>query len=140
MGSEHVQQVAPPSDAQVVDQLRADISAAVDALEPELIEVRRDLHAHPELGFAEQRTTTRISQRLKAEALAVVASTPGDLDWDKAPDPTILRSRLAAKKRKACREPVPTACGRKNLRALRIIVHERGRAPPPEPTLETSIT
>ena len=47
MGSEHVQQVAPPSDAQVVDQLRADISAAVDALEPELIEVRRDLHAHP---------------------------------------------------------------------------------------------
>ncbi|WP_286966725.1 MULTISPECIES: amidohydrolase [Arsenicicoccus] len=85
MGSEHVQQVAPPSDAQVVDQLRADISAAVDALEPELIEVRRDLHAHPELGFAEQRTTTRISQRLKAEGLRVTPVHPTGLVVDLGP-------------------------------------------------------
>jgi len=37
--------------------------------ESELIEFRRDLHAHPEVGYAEHRTTRRIAQRLKAAGL-----------------------------------------------------------------------
>ena len=32
---------------------------------PELIEFRRDLHAHPEVGYAEHRTTRRIALRLE---------------------------------------------------------------------------
>ena len=37
----------------VVDQ----ISTTVEAIAPDLIELRRDLHAHPELSWAEERTT-----------------------------------------------------------------------------------
>ena len=36
------------------------------ALEDELIAFRRDLHAHPELGYHEHRTTSRVSLRLAA--------------------------------------------------------------------------
>src|ERR1700676_1857711 len=36
------------------------------AHEAELIEFRRDLHAHPELGYHEHRTTRRVAQRLAA--------------------------------------------------------------------------
>ena len=42
---------------------------AVADLEPELIDFRRDLHAHPELGFAEHRTTAKIIERLTAAGL-----------------------------------------------------------------------
>src|SRR5215469_2015029 len=37
--------------------------------QPELIEFRRDLHAHPEVGYAEHRTTRRIALRLEAAGL-----------------------------------------------------------------------
>jgi len=40
------------------------VLAAVDALTPELVEIRRDLHAHPELSWAEERTTTVVAKRL----------------------------------------------------------------------------
>src|SRR5215470_11501231 len=36
---------------------------------PELIEFRRDMHAHPEVGYAEHRTTRRIALRLEAAGL-----------------------------------------------------------------------
>ena len=36
----------------------------------DLVEVRRDLHAHPELGFAEVRTTARIAEILSGFGLA----------------------------------------------------------------------
>jgi amidohydrolase len=35
----------------------------------ELVEFRRDLHAHPEIGYAEHRTTRRIALRLEAAGL-----------------------------------------------------------------------
>lgn len=41
----------------------------VDDLVPELLTFRRDLHAHPELGFAEHRTTQRLRERLAASGL-----------------------------------------------------------------------
>jgi len=41
----------------------------VDQLEPTLIEVRRDLHQHPELSWKEERTTERLAQRLRAVGL-----------------------------------------------------------------------
>ena len=37
--------------------------------ERELIGFRRDLHMHPELAFAEHRTTGRIAERLRAAGL-----------------------------------------------------------------------
>ncbi|MCX6397130.1 MAG: amidohydrolase [Propionibacteriales bacterium] len=46
-------------------------TAAVDRLAPELIEVRRDLHAHPELSWHEQRTTELVADRLRAAGVPV---------------------------------------------------------------------
>ena len=42
----------------------------LEALLPELIAFRRDLHAHPELSFREFRTTDRIVARLEKAGLA----------------------------------------------------------------------
>ena len=42
------------------------VAAAVDALSDELVAVRRDLHAHPELAWEEERTTALIAERLTA--------------------------------------------------------------------------
>jgi amidohydrolase len=47
----------------------ARIRAAVERLEPELVELRRDLHRHPELGWAETRTTGLVVDRLRAAGL-----------------------------------------------------------------------
>lgn len=46
--------------------LRDQLYAEVDALVPGLVEVRHDLHAHPELGFAEHRTQGVVHQALVA--------------------------------------------------------------------------
>jgi amidohydrolase len=45
------------------------VRAAVEKLEPELIAFRRDLHRHPELGWAEIRTTRKLVERLEAAGL-----------------------------------------------------------------------
>ena len=47
------------------------IDAAVEAHRIELLELRRDLHAHPELSWHEQRTTEVVAARLEAAGLAV---------------------------------------------------------------------
>jgi len=47
------------------------IGDSVDALAPELVELRRDLHAHPELSREETRTTMVVSQRLAAAGIGV---------------------------------------------------------------------
>jgi amidohydrolase len=47
------------------------LDQAVDALTGELTEFRRDLHAHPELAFAESRTTERVADRLAEDGIAV---------------------------------------------------------------------
>ena len=42
------------------------IAAVVEKYADELIDFRRDLHAHPELGFEEVYTSGRVVQALKA--------------------------------------------------------------------------
>jgi amidohydrolase len=46
---------------------------AVDALTDELVAFRRDLHAHPELAWAEERTAAVIAKRLDEAGLACTA-------------------------------------------------------------------
>ena len=48
-----------------------EISRVVTEHEDELIDVRRDLHRHPELGRAEVRTTRLVAERLEAAGIAV---------------------------------------------------------------------
>ena len=50
-------------------ELRGELDAFLGEREDELIAFRRDLHAHPELGFAEHRTTQRIIDRLRRAGL-----------------------------------------------------------------------
>src|SRR5690348_17502679 len=57
--------------------LLADLDAFLAEHEAELIEFRRDLHAHPELAFAEHRTTRRVALRLAAAGLRPVILPKG---------------------------------------------------------------
>ena len=45
------------------------VGSLIQAYEPELIALRRDLHAHPELGHAEHRTTRIVAERLEQAGL-----------------------------------------------------------------------
>jgi amidohydrolase len=59
------------------NDLRADLDVFLAGHEAELIEFRRDLHAHPELAYAEHRTTRRVALRLAAEGLRPVILPKG---------------------------------------------------------------
>jgi amidohydrolase len=50
------------------------ILKTVQAIEPELIAIRHDLHAHPETGFEEHRTAAIIAERLRRWGLDVTDS------------------------------------------------------------------
>jgi amidohydrolase len=50
--------------------LLSDVRSRVDEVRDEIVAVRRDLHAHPELGWHEVRTTELIRQRLVAAGLS----------------------------------------------------------------------
>lgn len=51
-----------------VDQ-RPAVTAAARALEPKVVDWRRDLHAHPELSNREQRTAAKVAEHLRALGL-----------------------------------------------------------------------
>ncbi|MEV4115762.1 M20 family metallopeptidase [Nonomuraea sp. NPDC049695] len=51
-------------------ELRGELDAFLAETEEDLVAFRRDLHMHPELAFAEYRTTQRIAERLTAAGLA----------------------------------------------------------------------
>jgi len=55
------------------DGLLRAVLAGVEAHSEQLIEVRRDLHAHPELSWAEERTSAVLAKRLDEAGLAPVA-------------------------------------------------------------------
>ncbi|HEY8549238.1 MAG TPA: M20/M25/M40 family metallo-hydrolase, partial [Vicinamibacterales bacterium] len=47
-------------------EVRSRIEKAAGEMAPSLIETRRDLHRHPELGFREKRTAGLVADRLRA--------------------------------------------------------------------------
>ena len=59
------------------NDLLADLGAFLAEHEAELIEFRRDLHAHPELAHNEHRTTRRVALRLAAAGLRPVILPKG---------------------------------------------------------------
>jgi len=56
-------------DAPDVSRAGARLDEVVADLEAELVEIRRDVHAHPELGRQEVRTTALVADRLRAAGL-----------------------------------------------------------------------
>ena len=65
------------ADNEQGNDLLADLDAFLAEHEAELIEFRRDLHAHPELAFNEHRTTRRVALRLAAAGLRPVILPKG---------------------------------------------------------------
>jgi amidohydrolase len=51
------------------DLLLADLCASIDTLAPELLQLRRHLHANPELSRGEARTTALVDARLRAAGI-----------------------------------------------------------------------
>ena len=75
------------------------IDADVEKLDDELIELRRDLHAHPELSWAEERTTGVIAKRLDEAGLGSALLPRNGLiaDIGDGPGPVVaLRADLDA--------------------------------------------
>ncbi len=61
----------------VEHDLTGELDAFLAEREPELIDFRRDLHMHPEVGYAEHRTTGRIALRLEGAGLHPVILPKG---------------------------------------------------------------
>ncbi|HEY7513634.1 MAG TPA: M20 family metallopeptidase [Vicinamibacteria bacterium] len=57
--------------ASAVSLADADIKARAEAMTPRLVETRRDIHRHPELGNREERTGRLVAERLRAAGLEV---------------------------------------------------------------------
>ncbi|HTQ93235.1 MAG TPA: amidohydrolase, partial [Streptosporangiaceae bacterium] len=79
------------ADNEPGNDLLADLDAFLAEHEAELIEFRRDLHAHPELAFNEHRTTRRVASRLAAAGLQPVILPKGtgmlvDIGSEQVPD------------------------------------------------------
>jgi len=58
----------PPTDS---TDASVTIDSVVEKYADDLVELRRDLHAHPELSWAENRTTEVIAERLEAAGIVV---------------------------------------------------------------------
>ncbi len=71
------------------DDLPGELGRFLADHEAELIAFRRDLHAHPELGYAEHRTTRRVALRLTAAGLrpVILPKGTGVLADIEPPDP-----------------------------------------------------
>jgi amidohydrolase len=61
---------APAFDVPPAFDLHRDVDRRLTALEPELVALRRHLHAHPELAWAEVRTSAMVRERLAQAGLA----------------------------------------------------------------------
>ena len=71
-GSALAQETPASSAGPVVDDaVTTEVRAAAAAIAPQVIEWRRDLHQHPELGFAETRTAAFVAGRLRALGMEV---------------------------------------------------------------------
>ena len=56
--------------------MQEELDSFILANQAELIDFRRDLHAHPELGYHEHRTTRRVALRLACGGPARRSSCP----------------------------------------------------------------
>jgi len=63
--------IASHAGAATLESSRQQIAEQAQKLEPQLLETRRDLHAHPELGNSEKRTAELVAKQLKAMGLEV---------------------------------------------------------------------
>ena len=78
------------------DAVAAELAALFDPLRDELVAIRRDIHAHPELGRTEVRTTGLVADRLRVAGLDPHLLPASGLVCDIGPGPTLTgRQRIA---------------------------------------------
>lgn len=86
------------------------IAEEADALFERLVGIRRDIHAHPEIGYAEHRTTAKIVEILTADGLAPeVLSVGTGVCCDVVPDGWDGSSGLVALRADIDALPIPDA-------------------------------
>ncbi|WP_136194077.1 amidohydrolase [Actinomyces procaprae] len=56
-------------DAGAAPGLRSELAAVVDSLAPELVALSQDLHAHPEVGYAEHHAVTAVAELLRRHGI-----------------------------------------------------------------------
>ena len=95
-----------------VEPLSARLAALVADLRDELVAVRRDIHAHPELGRTEDRTYQLVADRLRAAGLEPRPLPGSGVVCDLGPSPTATGRN-------------GSACGRTSTRC-RVQRHVRG--------------
>lgn len=99
MSSAHPDPVVAPLTSlrpDPTDPVSARLAALVAELRDELAAIRRDLHAHPELGRTEVRTTKLVAERLRAAGLEPHLLPGSGLICDIGPGPaTSGRKRIA---------------------------------------------
>ncbi|MDP6693750.1 MAG: hypothetical protein QF444_05420, partial [Phycisphaerales bacterium] len=61
----------------ITPNLSAKIDNCIKEILPQLIEIRHDLHAHPELGYQETRTSELIKRELTADGVSFVGGLAG---------------------------------------------------------------
>jgi amidohydrolase len=100
-------------------ELEGELDAFLQGHEDELIDFRRDLHAHPEIGYHEHRTTRRVKRRLEAAGLRPAVLPKGTglvVDIGSGSEPVVaLRADLDAlpigdEKSVPYRSTIPNAC------------------------------
>ena len=77
------------------EAVSAQLAALYDPLRDELVAIRRDIHAHPELGRTEVRTTRLLADRLRAAGLEPHLLPGSGLVCDVGPGPAVTgRQRI----------------------------------------------
>nr|WP_051480723.1 amidohydrolase [Cellulomonas sp. KRMCY2] len=87
------------------------INARVDAHLDELVALRRDLHAHPEVARTERRTTDVVAARLRAAGLTPRLLPGTGLVCDLGPRPVATGRRRVALRADLDALPIADACG-----------------------------
>jgi amidohydrolase len=98
----------------------------VDSHAEELVEVRRDLHGHPELARTEQRTTGVVADRLRAAGLEPRLLPGSGLVCDIGPGPAVTGRRRVALRADIDALPVADTCGQPWRSTVHGVAHACG--------------
>ncbi|KGM13350.1 amidohydrolase [Cellulomonas bogoriensis] len=87
------------------------LAERVEALEAELVDFRRDLHAHPEVARTERRTTEKVADRLRQAGLSPTLLPGTGLVCDVGPGPVTTGRRRVALRADLDALPMTDECG-----------------------------
>ncbi len=121
--------VVPPLRSLAPEPADADareLAVVVAGLRDELVAIRRDLHAHPELGRTEERTTRVVAERLRAAGLQPHVLPGSGLWCDIGPTVGARGARRVALRADLDGLPVPDACRLPWASTVRGVAHACG--------------